>query len=354
MTSMDPSLSRNRDPVIDRQAQLNDFDTSPGIADTDGDGYWDGWVGVYNVSYSRNVVLYPENLKDGNGIEAGERVDEQVGTHRIAEAPTPTDRYAVIDGEKRHSNLHLGELHWETNPTDDSDAAYDQTTLTFEVDYHAQADDKALTVLNSSTSEVPTSYALYGMDVTFDVDDEITDPDAASIDSRAHADDIEDDHHDQDESTAYFYITKTWPGKDVPGITSTNGNDVAHLGFGSFILTDDFFSSDPSKVDYAHTSVHEIGHLLGAGRLDDKTFHRVFPNFGKGEVYSGEGDDTTLEFIELEGDIEREWSTMSGGNEAINNKPMSGDYIAFSIEEVLELEFQYIATRGDNEEIIDV
>jgi len=54
-------------------------------------------------------------------------------THRIAEAPTPTNRYAVIDGEKRHSNLHLGELHWETNPTDDSDTAYDQTTLTFEV-----------------------------------------------------------------------------------------------------------------------------------------------------------------------------------------------------------------------------
>ncbi|PSQ37267.1 hypothetical protein BRD11_00190 [Halobacteriales archaeon SW_12_69_24] len=94
---------------------------------TDGDGYWDGWVGVYNVSYSRNVILYPENLTDGDGIEAGERVDEQVGTHRIAEAPTPTGRYAVIDDEKRHSNLHLGELHWETNPADDGDAAYELT-----------------------------------------------------------------------------------------------------------------------------------------------------------------------------------------------------------------------------------
>ena len=29
-------------------------------------------------------------------------------------------------------------------------------------------------------------------------------------------------------------------------------------------------------------------------------------------------------------------------------------YIAFSIEKIFMLEFQYIATRGDNEEIIDV
>ena len=30
-----------------------------------------------------------------------------------------------------------------------------------------------------------------------------------------------------------------------------------------------------------------------------------------------------------------------------------GDYIAFRIEEILMLEFKYIATRGDNEEVID-
>jgi hypothetical protein len=93
-----------------REGSVNNYATSPEDADTDGDGYWDGWVGVYNVSYSQNVILYPENLTDGDGIEAGERVDEQVGTHRITEAPTPTDRYGVIDGEKRHSNLHNEEV----------------------------------------------------------------------------------------------------------------------------------------------------------------------------------------------------------------------------------------------------
>ena len=45
---------------------------------------------------------------------------------------------------------------------------------------------------------------------------------------------------------------------------------------------------------------------------------------------------------------------MSAGEDPIDDKPMSGNYIAFSIEEILMLEFQYIATRGDNEEVIDI
>jgi len=346
---------------IRQSGRLNDVETSPVNADTDGDGYWDGWVGGYNVSYSRNVILYPENLKDGDGIETGERVDEQVGTHRIAEAPTPTDRYAVINEEKRHSNLHMGELHWKTNPADDGDAAYEQTELRLEVDYHAQADDKARGVLNSNTSTVPTTYALYGMNITFNVDDEITDFEDISIDNRSHAQDIEDDHHDQADSTAYYFITKRWPGKGVGGVTSTNGNNYAHLGYGVFILTDNLSSS---KVDHAHTSVHEIGHLLGAGRLDDKSLDTLAPDIWKGEikpdlsegeVYSGDPNvDKTPELVDI-GDISGpEWSTMSDEYAAVDDQPMNGVYVAFSIEEVLKLEFQWIATRGDNEEVIDV
>jgi hypothetical protein len=45
---------------------------------------------------------------------------------------------------------------------------------------------------------------------------------------------------------------------------------------------------------------------------------------------------------------------MSEGEDPIGHKPMSGDYIAFSTEEILMLEFPYIASRGDNEEIIDI
>ena len=45
---------------------------------------------------------------------------------------------------------------------------------------------------------------------------------------------------------------------------------------------------------------------------------------------------------------------MSAGEDPKDGESMSGNYIAFSIEEILMLEFQYIATRGDYEEIIDI
>jgi hypothetical protein len=103
--------------------------------------------------------------------------------------------------------------------------------------------------------------------------------------------------------------------------------------------------------------------LLGAGRLDDKTLHTLAPDIGKGEikpdlsegeVYSGSNIDKSKERVRLEGAIESEWSSMSAGEDPIDNRPMSGNYIAFSIEEILMLEFQYIATRGDYEEVIDI
>ena len=36
------------------------------------------------------------------------------------------------------------------------------------------------------------------------------------------------------------------------------------------------------------------------------------------------------------------------------NRWVGGDYTTFSIEEMLMLEFKYIAKCGDNEEVIDV
>lgn len=40
--------------------------------DRDGDGYWDGWLGVYGLNRSDNVILYREHLQDGDGIEGDE------------------------------------------------------------------------------------------------------------------------------------------------------------------------------------------------------------------------------------------------------------------------------------------
>lgn len=347
MTSVSPSLSRNIDPIVNRRARLNDFDTSPGIADTDGDGYWDGWVGVYNVSYSRNVILYPENLKDGNGIEAGERVDEQVGTHRISEAPTPTGRYAVIGDEKRHSNLHLGELHWETNPTDDGDTADQQTELTFEVDYHAQADSTATDIF-SSQGAVHQTYALYGVDIRFVIDDEINNSDLSTIDTRNEARSVEDTYHNQSDSTAYFFITSDWAPGDVEGKASSIGDNSIEGNYGAFLFT---AQNEQGTTHNAKTSVHEIGHLLGMGRLDDTPYNLVAdipPVDDADEVYSGGPEDKSPERVELEGRNRILWSAMtSGWNDPVKYDPMQGEYIALSIEEVLELEFEEIDSKDN-------
>jgi len=45
---------------------------------------------------------------------------------------------------------------------------------------------------------------------------------------------------------------------------------------------------------------------------------------------------------------------MSGGEDPIDDKPMSGEYVAFSIEEILKLEFQHIATKGNRPVSVNV
>jgi len=333
---------------VRRSGRLNNYDTSPEDADTDRDGYWDGWVGVYNVSYSQNVILYPENLTDGDGIETGERVDEQVGTHRIAEAPTPTDQYAVIDGEKRHSNLHLGELHWETDPNDSGDNAAQQTELTFEVDYHAQADSTATDIF-SSQGAVNQTYALYGVDIQFVIDDEINNSELSTIDSRNEARSVEDTYHNQSDSTAYFFITSVWAPDDVEGKASSIGDNFIDGHYGAFLFTE---QNEAGTTHQAKTSVHEIGHLLGTGRLDDTPYSLTGP---ADEVYSGavkprrDFTDKTPENVTLASlNTTRYWSVMTGGwHPEVDDGPMNGEYIAFSIEELLELEFEDIDSKGD-------
>jgi len=87
------------------------------------------------------------------------------------------------------------------------------------------------------------------------------------------------------------------------------------------------------------TLVHELGHAIDAGELDDN----------KDEVYSGDpgrirDNDPTTERIILEGSIERRWSIMANGKfEAMFADPMNGTYFAFSLEELL-------STRSDEDD----
>ncbi|WP_154553138.1 VWA domain-containing protein [Halorhabdus sp. CBA1104] len=356
------------------------LDLDPAKNDTDGDGYWDGWIGVHGVGYSENVILYREHLQSGNGIEGDERVDEQVGIHEV-ESDDPGARL-IANGPKYHSNVHIGELHWRdydpsqtADPTDP--ASTPDPSLDVEVDRYVDADSTALDVLDDAEQ----NYALYGMDVDFHVDQtDIDDDDLTESTLRCYglygatncveeendytppisltdAQWIEREYHDN-QSRAYMFVTTEGGENPLPkikdfsgrqGIASTDGSDwawgqIEGFGFGTLVLTDDHTgSSTPTDTHLQKTIVHETGHLLGAGRADDGDRPFNIPN----EVYSGKPGDDTEENVELEGDARTQWSVMSGGwNEYIGNHPMNERYIAFSVEELMTIEFENIDSIG--------
>jgi len=183
------------------------------------------------------------------------------------------------------------------------------------------------------------------MAISYNVDEEITNPDYADVDNVSEADSIENQYYDEDDATAYFLITRGYTGGN-PAFASSNGNDYAGLDFEAFLFTGEISQTKPF---YAQASAHEVGHLLGAGRLDKKAFDNAFPNIFEGEVYSGKDTtDQTPENVNLEGDSLSEWSAMSSLTDNIYLEPMDGRYIAFSIEEVLKLEFQDVDSKADN------
>jgi len=128
------------------------YTTDPIDPDTDGDGYWDGWIGVYNVSYdhdrgidhAENVILYREHLSS-NGISGSEIVQEQVGFHDIDRAPSPFGADIDGDGDAEHSNIHIGELQWNTDPTVSSGSERPDLEIPIEIDYHNRSEDPVRT-----------------------------------------------------------------------------------------------------------------------------------------------------------------------------------------------------------------
>lgn len=81
----------------------------------------------------------------------------------------------------------------------------------------------------------------------------------------------------------------------------------------------------------AKTAVHEIGHILDLGEVDDQDGD---------EVYSGDTDDLTKEFVfsKVKDNSVSLWSVMSTGIPGDSFIPPTGTtYTAFSIEEWLPI-----------------
>jgi hypothetical protein len=142
---------------------------------------------------------------------------------------------------------------------------------------------------------------------------------------------------DGDENTLF---PKDW-APDVDGVASsqgTNGIEGVGNGFGfGVIVFENDHDDGPKRTSLQKTTVHEVGHIIGAGRADDGEIIHFIPE----EVYSDSGDDDTRERVGFSGNQGDDWSVMSSGwSYTANNSPMSDDYIAFSIEELSTIEFE--------------
>ena len=280
------------------------------------------------------------------------------------------------DSKREHSNIHIGELHWEEfDPSQSGDPTDEDVTpdpsLTVEVDYHESVNG---TGVLDQLELAEKTYALYGIDVEYVVDEEVNNITDRTNDPRGPEETIElevvrpltasqneDQNHNRPD-TAYMYITSDGGGEgniignlnwtsDPNGVASCNGDDAkckipfrGQLNWGTVILYDDIRNSGGNtNLHTTKTMIHETGHLLGAGRNDDGSIAGVVPQ----EVYSGKNDETPEDITIGNLGNTSTWSVMSGGyQQEFGSTPMNGDYISFSIEELLTIEFKEIETRS--------
>jgi hypothetical protein len=338
--------------------------TSPTSADTDADGYWDGWIAVYNANYTDNVVLYREYLQSGDGIEGDEIVSAQAGYHEKTEAPVPFHSGVDIDddGTEEHSNIHMGERHWDTvDDSIDADPADWESTpdpqLDVEVDYDDDVDQTMLDAVRSADDH----FQLYDFKVNYHIDDELTHSDLSSSGitdwddehsptTRDDADEIEERYHDNTSDRVYLYLSTTggnglgvpnWTEQD--GVASTDGNGVPTMDYGMVVFNHSDTSNDTEREqELQKTVMHETGHIIGAGRNDDS-----FVRSSSGtEIYSERSKDNTNESVNMVASgymyDSVKWSMMaSGWHTAMKNNPYDENvwYPKFSIEELLTVEF---------------
>jgi len=324
----------------------------PTDPDMDGDGYWDGWIGVYGVNRSDNVILYREHLQSGDGIQgADERVDEQVGVHEVDPNDPMTssamDADIDRDGTDEHSNIHIGELHWGTRPTDGNENDL-QPPLTDDVpDTHLPVEVDHVQNSNWSgngspfgitspvtsvplTSSIEQNYALYGIDIEFYRSDSLTQQDLRDVNvgfqtpvtpdglNRKELIAIEDQYHDNNSRLHMVWgpeLSNERPQTIIDVFTdlSTSSGVAWHVGspdapqvrtveddFGIMVARGSPNSYPNTFTDLQSVGMHELGHALSIGWNDDAPIPVLGSVTGEHayEVYSGNDDPDLVEGID--------------------------------------------------------
>ncbi|CCQ33063.1 conserved hypothethical protein containg van Willebrand factor type A domain (COG2304) [Halorhabdus tiamatea SARL4B] len=320
-----------------REANILEEPTDPLHPDTDDDSYWDGWIGVHGVGYSDDGILYREHLQTGDGVEGDEVVPEQAGTH-------------VWNGDE-HASLHVGELQWGTDPTDDSDREIPSPSLSVEVDFYKGAN----TSIDSQTWEngIERNFALYGIDVNVIRDETFAAESLWAVNPNNGFGLTEMEHmyahqsYNSEDADVYSQVLTYCNSPLIPGGRTQSGfNHLTMPYIGIFTEGHNSWTSDVENkhqgtlhrspyrngmgMTTAKTLIHEIGHSFNLGAADDDFLNHPFR---AGEVYSGSSDDPTIE--EIDKRQTEYWSVMrSGWGPDLLHHPMNGKYYAFSIEEL--------------------
>lgn len=336
--------------------------TEPHLADSDGDGWWDGWIGVYGAGRSDNVILYNEHLHDDDdgdgdtsddGLEGHEIVQEQIGFHDVTRAPSAGG--VDIDGDDidEHSNVHLGERFLGTDAQDIGDAP--NTEITVEVDHYNGADD-ALLPGTGWGNRLERNYRLYGLNLNVEHHETAVDMGVSSPFGLVDMSRINRYRKDLD-TDYYMFVADRAADSPAPGlrpgqtgISSEIASDRLNVEITdmTLVFTDahqnlnvvpnrlGLTQDEKLRAVTAKTAVHEIGHELSIGRVDDDPALVGFE-----EVYSGSEDDPTVErVINPRANLPvNEWSVMSSGLDEEQYVGTTKDrYTAFSIEELLTLD----------------
>ena len=314
-------------------------------------------------------MLYQEHLSDDDdgdgdttdeGVQGEETVLQQSGVHRTDQSIPSPEGVIIEQGEPPvHSNLHIGELQWGSDPTSSADSP--APSLTVEVDYY-EADSTAPLNTESWERGIERNFQLYGIDVDIVRDDVLADdefipcrpPTAGPLcvnpeNGFGIREIIATGTTFSSTGSDEYVIVGAKAGETVPGGQDQSGINLYGVPYqGIFVqgsadattavsdrdLEQSPYSSTIAMVS-AKTEIHEIGHSFQFGRADDRYNPKTL--FRNGEIYSGREDDLNpiLSDRTPESVVNTQiWSVMSSGyTRRLAIEPMDGRFFAFSVEE---------------------
>ena len=111
-------------------------------------------------------------MQSGGGVSGNERIDAQYGIHQTTKAPNAIGADINNDSIPEHSNVHIGELTWGSNPN--SANSKPDNRLDIEVDWLSGGNNSNRSPFSqfnsngvSAAQKTKQNFALYGIKLKF-------------------------------------------------------------------------------------------------------------------------------------------------------------------------------------------